>query len=102
MNTIRLIQLMAVILGILAGAAIAGYKSNGVNAGDDPGNQITEGSQAISMMSLSGSTVQINWQVLSSGGDIGGASTNFILSVTVAQSAVGFGTSDNYDLNHGF
>lgn len=44
----------------------------------------------------------IKWQVISSGGDIGGTSTNYILSGTASQTAVGSGTSTNYGLSHGF
>jgi hypothetical protein len=45
---------------------------------------------------------EINWQVISSGGDIGGSSANFKLSGTVGQTAVGAGGSDNFGLSHGF
>ena len=45
---------------------------------------------------------EINWQVISSGGKIDGISTNFRSSGTVAQTATGNGTSENYGLGHGF
>jgi hypothetical protein len=45
---------------------------------------------------------QVNWQVISSGGDIGGTSTNFGLSGTAGQTAVGAGSSTNFGLSHGF
>jgi hypothetical protein len=45
---------------------------------------------------------EINWQVISSGGDIEGTSPNFILSGTAGQTAVGGGNSTNYGLGHGF
>lgn len=45
---------------------------------------------------------QIKWQVISSGGQINGTSTNYTLSGTAGQFAVGNGTSDNYGLSHGF
>lgn len=45
---------------------------------------------------------EINWQVLSSGGDIGGASPSFRLSGTVGQTATGSGASGNIRLSHGF
>jgi hypothetical protein len=45
---------------------------------------------------------EINWQVISSGGSINGTSTNYQLSGTVAQTAVGSGSSTNYGLSHGF
>ncbi|HWR83387.1 MAG TPA: hypothetical protein VN285_08795 [Candidatus Deferrimicrobium sp.] len=44
---------------------------------------------------------QIKWQVISSGGSRG-TSTNFILSGTVGQTAVGSGSSTNFQLKHGF
>lgn len=44
---------------------------------------------------------QINWQVLSSGGNRG-TSTNYILSGTLGQTAVGIGTSTNFQLHAGF
>ncbi|MEW5923698.1 MAG: dockerin type I repeat-containing protein [Candidatus Zixiibacteriota bacterium] len=45
---------------------------------------------------------EINWQVISGGGIINGASTNYRLGGTVAQTAVGVGSSTNYGLSHGF
>lgn len=45
---------------------------------------------------------EINWQVISSGGLIGGTSANYILSGTLGQTAVGSGSSANYALSHGF
>jgi hypothetical protein len=45
---------------------------------------------------------EIPWQVISSGGDIDGSSTNFRLSGTAGQTAVGAGSSDNFGLSHGF
>jgi len=45
---------------------------------------------------------EIDWQVISSGGDIGGGSTHFHLSGTAAQTAVGRGGSVNFGLSHGF
>ncbi len=44
---------------------------------------------------------EINWQVISSGGTRG-TSPNFVLNGTVGQTAVGFGSSTNYGLSHGF
>ncbi|UCC44904.1 MAG: hypothetical protein JSU65_02965 [Candidatus Zixiibacteriota bacterium] len=44
---------------------------------------------------------QIKWQVIGAGGGTG-QSTNFILSGTAGQTAVGSGGSDNYSLLHGF
>ncbi len=44
---------------------------------------------------------EINWQVISSGGSTG-SSTNFNLSGTVGQTAVGIGSSASYGLNHGY
>jgi hypothetical protein len=45
---------------------------------------------------------QINWQVISSGGENGGMSASYRLAGTVGQSAVGSGSSTNYGLSHGF
>jgi hypothetical protein len=44
---------------------------------------------------------EINWQVISSGGT-DGASTNFVLKGTLGQTTVGYGSSANYGLSHGF
>ncbi len=45
---------------------------------------------------------EINWQVISSGGNMNGISTNYGLSGTVAQTAIGSGSSTNYGMSHGF
>ncbi|MBU2625877.1 MAG: dockerin type I repeat-containing protein [candidate division Zixibacteria bacterium] len=45
---------------------------------------------------------EINWQVISSGGENSGISENYGLSNTVGQTAVGWGSSENYGVNHGF
>lgn len=45
---------------------------------------------------------QINWQVISSGGTDDASSTNFRLSGTVGQTAVGEGSSTNYGMRHGY
>jgi hypothetical protein len=45
---------------------------------------------------------EINWQVISSGGSQGSSSTNFQLSGTTGQTAVGVGSSTNFGLNHGY
>ena len=44
---------------------------------------------------------EINWQVISSGGTTG-SSVSYNLSGTVAQTAVGSGSSASYGLNHGY
>lgn len=44
---------------------------------------------------------EINWQVISSGGTEG-TSTNYRVSGTVGQTAVGSGSSTNYGLGHGY
>ncbi len=44
---------------------------------------------------------QINWQVISSGGT-SGSSASYQLAGTVGQTVVGFGSSTNYGLSHGF
>ncbi len=45
---------------------------------------------------------QINWQVISGGGTINGASASFRLTSTVAQTAAGSGNSANFKIYHGF
>ncbi len=45
---------------------------------------------------------EINWQVISGGGAVGGTSANYRLGGTVAQTAVASGSSTNYGINHGF
>ncbi len=44
---------------------------------------------------------QIKWQVLSGGG-LRGTSTNYAVSGTLGQTAIGPGTSTSYKTNHGF
>ena len=44
---------------------------------------------------------QITWQVLSGDGGLG-SSTNFQLETVVGQTAVGFGSSTNFNIVHGF
>jgi hypothetical protein len=45
---------------------------------------------------------EINWQVISSGGENSGVSAIHGLSGTIGQTAAGVGNSANYGLNHGF
>lgn len=45
---------------------------------------------------------QINWQVISSGGQIGGISNNYRVSGTIGQVAVGAGGGATYNVSHGF
>ena len=45
---------------------------------------------------------QIKWQVIAGGGTTNGSSTNYRLSTTVGQTAVGSGASTNYKINQGF
>ena len=56
-------------------------------------------SQPHSAQSMTGE--QIKWQVISAGG-VMGSSSNYMMSGTVGQTAVGFSTSTNYQLNSGF
>jgi len=44
----------------------------------------------------------IDWQVISSGGQIDGSSTSYKLSSTIGQTAVGVGTTASYSVQHGF
>lgn len=45
---------------------------------------------------------QLKWQVISGGGTTVGSSTNYRLSTTLGQTAVGLGSSTNYQVNQGF
>jgi hypothetical protein len=45
---------------------------------------------------------QLKWQVVSGGGTTVGSSTNYRLSTTLGQTAVGMGTSTSYKINQGF
>lgn len=45
---------------------------------------------------------EINWQVISSGGQNNAGSTSYNMSGTAGQTAVGAGTSESYGLSHGF
>ncbi len=45
---------------------------------------------------------EINWQVISGGGTIGGTSESFTISGTAGQTATGSGSSDNFGMSHGF
>jgi hypothetical protein len=45
---------------------------------------------------------EINWQVISSGGENNGTSASFGLAGTVGQVATGAGSSENFGLSHGF
>lgn len=45
---------------------------------------------------------EINWQVISSGGENNGSSANFGLAGTIGQTATGEGSSENFGLKHGF
>ncbi len=45
---------------------------------------------------------EIKWQVISGGGSMNGTSTNYVLSGTVGQTAIGSGTSTSYSVNQGF
>jgi len=56
----------------------------------------------VAIMAGDKSGEEINWQVISGGGSLNGTSANYQLSGTVAQTAVGEGSSANYGLGHGF
>ncbi len=45
---------------------------------------------------------QLKWQVVSGGGTTVGSSTNYRLSTTLGQTAVGLGSSTSYKINQGF
>jgi hypothetical protein len=48
------------------------------------------------------SETEVNWQVISSGGDNNGASASYSLAGTVGQTSTGSGSSTSYGLSHGF
>jgi len=58
-------------------------------AGDEPASEPKAGEE-------------INWQVISSGGENSGSSTSYGLAGTVGQTSGGTGSSASYGLNHGF
>jgi hypothetical protein len=60
-----------------------------------------EGNKAPSTTAEPTTSEQIPWQVISSGGTRG-TSTNYVLTGTVGQTAVGYGSSTNFRLSHGF
>jgi hypothetical protein len=45
---------------------------------------------------------EVDWQVISGGGENNGGSTNFGLADTVGQVATGAGSSSDFGLRHGF
>ena len=45
---------------------------------------------------------EINWQVISGGGNMNGTATIYSLKATVGQTAIGGGSSTSYGLSHGF
>jgi hypothetical protein len=45
---------------------------------------------------------QLKWQVVSGGGTTVGSSTNYRLSTTLGQTAIGLGSSTSYKINQGF
>ena len=83
-------------------AVILLFTVSALLAADDKGPASVEGESGQEVNVNRASGEEINWQVISSGGDIDGSSTNFGLSGTVGQTAVGAGASDNFGLSHGF
>jgi len=62
---------------------------------------IQQSSGANSISSSPAVGEEINWQVLAGGGG-SGSSTNFGLISVIGQTAVGLGSSANFNINHGF
>jgi hypothetical protein len=83
MNRFCLLKAVIAFLVLIMAIALAG------NAEDDSGTR------------KSSASVDINWQVISSGG-IDGGSSSFLLMGTAGQTATGGGSSDNFGLDHGF
>ena len=100
------------VISMVSSSAYAGKDSNNVETNIPPfdGTNATANAIGITDTKTSGamsepdfrSGEQINWQVISGGGNLNGTSANFKLSGTAGQTAVGTGTSDNYATNHGF
>lgn len=93
MRRVHVMVLLAAILLFAVSAMLATDDKESASVEGDPG-QVANASKA--------SGEEIGWQVISSGGDINGTSTNFGLSGTVGQTAIGLGGSDNFRLSHGF
>ncbi len=62
----------------------------------------SEETSAVTSGQAANSGEQIKWQVVASGGGTNGSSTNFRLSGTAGQTAVGAGSSANFGLGQGF
>ena len=94
----RIAKLIALIALLLAPAVTAGNTHAApAGTGDVPDGIY---SAAAAPHPLAGA-MAIPWEVISSGGG-SGSSTNFGLTGTAGQIAVGTGTSPNFGLSHGF
>lgn len=73
-----------------------------VSNADTPKEGESQDAPAPAQLQSAATGEQIDWQVIGGGGVIGATSTNYSLSGTVGQSAVGSGSSTNYQARHGF
>jgi hypothetical protein len=90
----KVLVTLTMMLPFLCATLLGADNSTTTTAGDD---QQTTG--AVGQSPKSGE--QIKWQVIGSGGTRG-TSTNYILFGTAGQTAVGQGTSTNFQVNQGF
>ncbi len=100
----RFVLIFLVLTGLLLSAAIS-YAIQGKKQLPSEVLEVVTQEPGASQVTLkaphSRTGEQIDWQVISSGGT-DGSSTNFQLVGTVAQTAVGTGSSPNFGLSHGY
>ncbi len=94
------LMILSFAIGAVPENSILGSSDEGNS--EDTGQSVTAPTGTTFSKSNSAEGEEINWQVISGGGDIGGVSTNYRLSGTVAQTVAGYGESDNFGLTHGF
>jgi hypothetical protein len=102
MNTFRKFQPVAVMIFILAAVVASGEGIKPQSADLETNSEKISIAPVATMRGQSAAETRIEREVISSGGDMGGTSTNLVLSGTVSQTAAGSGMSDNFGLNHGF
>lgn len=97
----RILTLMTVCLALLAGGAIA-EKGKASSPETAKTTVTTKQPVAISIQKLpSRAGEQINWQVISNGGT-SAVSSGYSLQGTIFQTAVGIGSSADYNAGHGY
>ncbi len=99
---------VALLAGLVFGAGDTGNRQPPPKTTDGQAEQMSQEqlkqqvlARLTSAVTTSRSGEQIKWQVISSGGT-DGASPSFVLRGTVAQTAVGEGSSTNFGLNQGY